>query len=89
MGSILIVGNIVKDIYLRLDERQNVFEKDSNNIPWLNLGFDGSSHKFFRRTSIYGGAAVTLEVLNKFGVEAEISGAKLRYENGELIEIVQ
>ncbi len=86
MGSILIVGNIVKDIYLRLDERQNVFEKDSNNVPWLNLGFDGSSHKFFRRTSVYGGAAVTLEVLNKFGVDAEISGAKLRYENGELVE---
>ncbi len=86
MGSILIVGNIVKDIYLRLDERQNVFEKDSNDIPWMNLGFDGSSHKFFRRTSIYGGAAVTLEVFSRFGVDAEISGAKIRYENGELIE---
>ena len=89
MGSILIVGNIVKDIYLRLDERQNVFEKDSDNIPWLNLGFDGSSHKFFRRTSVYGGAAVTLEVLSKFGVDAEISGEKFRYENGELIESEQ
>ncbi|MBQ6510392.1 fructose-bisphosphate aldolase class I [Candidatus Saccharibacteria bacterium] len=86
MGSILIVGNIVKDIYLKLDERQNVFEKDSNDTPWMNLGFDGSSHKFFRRTSVYGGAAVTLEVFNKFGINSEISGEKLKYENGELIE---
>lgn len=86
MGSILIVGNVVKDVYLKLDERQNIFEKDDSGTPWMNLGFDGSSHKFFRRTSVYGGAAVTLEVLSRFGVDADISGGKMKYENGEMIE---
>ncbi len=85
MGSILIVGNIVKDIYLKLDERQNKFEHDENDVPWMNLGFDGSTHKFFRRTSIFGGAAVTLEVLSKFKVDASVSGEKVKYKDGEIV----
>ena len=65
MSNILIVGNIIKDVYLRLDERLNNFEIDEHNVPWLDLGFNGSTYNFFNRISIYGGAAVTLEVLNR------------------------
>ena len=85
MSNILIIGNILKDVYLRLDERQNNFEVDENGTPWLDLGFDGSTHQFFRRNSIYGGAAVAMEVLNRFDLSARIAGAKLGFVSGEVI----
>ena len=74
--SVLIIGNIFKDVYLSLDERQNVFETDENGTPWMDVAFDGSHHSFFSRTSVFGGAAVTLEVLKKFGIDVEISTKK-------------
>lgn len=74
MSKIFIVGNIIKDVYLSLDQNQNNFELDSDGINWLNLRFDGSSHKFFRRSSVLGGAAVSLEVIQKLGLSAEIMG---------------
>ncbi len=74
MSRILIVGNILKDIYLRLNERQVSLEKDQNGTKWLNLGFNGSTQQFFSRTSIYSGALVSLEVLRNFGLDAEIYG---------------
>ena len=46
MQSILIVGNITKDVYLRLDNRKNHFETDQNHIKWLDLAFDGTSHRY-------------------------------------------
>ena len=85
MSNILIIGNILKDVYLRLDERQNNFEIDQSGTPWLDLGFDGSSYHFFRRTSIYGGAAVALEVLNRFDFSARIAGAKLGFAGGSIV----
>lgn len=51
MSKILIVGNVLKDVYLKLDERQNEFEQDEHGINWLELGFNGEAHSFFRRTS--------------------------------------
>ncbi|MBQ6393635.1 fructose-bisphosphate aldolase class I [Candidatus Saccharibacteria bacterium] len=83
--NVLIIGNILKDIYLRLDERLNKFETDENGTPWLDLAFDGSTYNFFRRTSIYGGAAVSLEVLNRFGHDAHIAGARLGFVSGEVV----
>ncbi len=85
MSNILIVGNITKDVYLRLDERLNNFEIDENNVPWLDLGFNGSTYNFFNRISIYGGAAVTLEVLNRMDHQARIAGSKLGFAGGEII----
>ncbi|MBQ3309173.1 fructose-bisphosphate aldolase class I [Candidatus Saccharibacteria bacterium] len=85
MSNILIIGNVLKDVYLRLDERLNNFEIDESGTPWLDLGFDGSSHQFFRRISIYGGAAVALEVLNRFDYSARIAGAKLGFAGGEIV----
>ena len=32
MSKILIVGNVTKDVYLRLDNRLNKFETDQNDI---------------------------------------------------------
>ncbi|MBR1802312.1 fructose-bisphosphate aldolase class I [Candidatus Saccharibacteria bacterium] len=71
---ILIVGNIIKDVYLGLDERQNKFETDENGTPWMDIAFDGGHHAFFSRTSVFGGARVTKEVFDKLGLESSISG---------------
>ncbi len=73
---ILIIGNILKDVYLNLDERQNKFETDENGTPWMDVAFNGESHPYFSRTSVFGGATVTLEVLRKLGINASISGAE-------------
>lgn len=86
MGSILIIGNVIKDIYLKLDERHNVFETDEEGTPWMNLEFNATSHPYYRRTSVYGGAAVTFEVLSRFGLEADIVGEKLVCDKGEIRE---
>lgn len=86
MSNILIIGNILKDVYLRLDERLNNFEIDEAGTPWLDFGFDGSSHQFFRRISIYGGAAIALEVLNRFDLSARIAGSKMGFVGGEIVD---
>ena len=73
MSNILIVGNVTKDVYLRLDNRQNKFETDQNDIKWLDFAFDGSTHRYYNRVSIFGGASISLEVLTRFGLNAEIA----------------
>ena len=85
MSNILIVGNVTKDVYLRLDNRQNNFETDQNDIKWLDLAFDGSTHKYFNRVSIYGGSSISLEVLTRFGLEAKISGTSASFLDGQFI----
>ena len=82
MQSILIVGNITKDVYLRLDNRKNHFETDQNHIKWLDLAFDGTSHRYYSRVSIYGGTSISLEVLSRFGLNAEISDASATFIDG-------
>lgn len=74
MSKVLIFGNVIKDVYLKLSEKPGEFEVDEKNIAWMNLGFNGDEHNFFHRTSVFGGATVTLEVLKKFGVDAKIAG---------------
>lgn len=85
MHSILIVGNVTKDIYLRLDNRKNHFETDQNHIRWLDLAFDGTSHRYFSRVSIYGGASVSLEVFSRFGLQTSISDTPATFLNGEFL----
>lgn len=82
--KILIVGNVFKDVYLNIDERVEKFETDSDGTRWLNLSFDTSEHRFFRRTSSFGGAAISLEVLSKMGLEAEICGSPIAFKKGEI-----
>lgn len=84
MSKILIIGNVLKDVYLKLDNRQNDFEEDSAGISWLDLAFNGTSHKFFQRTSVYGGAAVSLAVLSRLGLDTKILNSKTEYKNGEI-----
>ena len=72
MSKILIIGNVLNDIYLKLDEHREPFEEGPDGTKWLNLGFDGSTHQFFNRASIYSGAVVTLEVLQNFGLSAKL-----------------
>ncbi len=85
MNNILIVGNVTKDVYLRLDNRQNNFETDRNDIKWLDFAFDGSTHKYYNRVSIFGGASISLEVLTRFGLPAEISGTSATFLDGQFI----
>lgn len=85
MSKILVIGNVLKDVYLKLDERQNNFEQDKHGIDWLDLSFNGAEHRFFQRTSIYGGAAVTLSVLGRLGINAKIMGSDTEFKNGEII----
>ncbi len=84
MSKILIIGNVLKDVYLKLDERRNKFERDQNGIGWMNLGFNGESHAFFQRSSIYGGAAVTLETLSRLGIDTRIMGSNAEFKSGQL-----
>jgi len=85
MSKILIVGNITKDVYLRLDNRQNNFETDQNNVKWLDFAFNGSTHRFYNRVAIYGGASISLEVLTRFGIEAEINGTNAQFVDGQFV----
>lgn len=90
MSNVLIIGNVIKDVYLRLDERRNHFEEDEQGIPWLDLKFDGkSAAKFFTRTAIFGGAAVAMEVMNRFEHSAKISGARLGFVDGSVVDNAQ
>lgn len=84
MSKILIIGNVLKDVYLKLNENQNDFEADDQGINWLNLAFNGGSHSFFRRTSVYGGAAVSLTTLTKLGIDAGILNSKSEMKAGEI-----
>lgn len=82
--NILIVGNILKDVYLNLDARTEKFETDQNGTKWLDLAFNASEHHFFHRESSYGGAAVTLEVLQKLDLDAAISGSNLDFKKEDI-----
>ena len=81
--NIIVVGNVTKDVYLNLDARTEKFESDKHGVKWLDLSFDASEHHFFNRNASLGGAAVTLEVLQKLGIDASISDYSLDYTNSE------
>ena len=83
--NILVVGNVLKDVYLNLDTRTEHLEVDERNTPWLNLGFNASEHYFFSRNSSLGGAAVSLEVFSKMGLKCNIVGSDIHMANGDLI----
>ncbi len=76
---ILIVGNILKDVYLNLDSRTESFETDKNATKWLDISFDSSEHHYFNRHSSFGGAAVSLEVLQNMGLSAEVSNSDFHF----------
>ena len=85
MHKVAIIGNVTKDIYLRLDNRLNKFEEDEHHVKWLDFSFDGSSHNYYSRVAIYGGASISLEVLSRFGLDAEISGASATFLDGQFV----
>ena len=84
MSKVLIVGNVLKDVYLNLDGRGGEFELDGAGVPWLDVAFNGGEQRYFRRSSVFAGAAVTLEVLENFKINAKISGVRLDFKGGEL-----
>ena len=77
--SILIVGNVIKDVYLNLDQRTEHFETDQHDTKWLNLSFDASEHHYYNRSSNFGGATISFEVLNKLQLDAAINGFDLQF----------
>ena len=79
--NILIVGNILNDIYLNLDSRTEKFETDKNNTKWLDISFDASEHHYFNRESSLSGSAVTLEVMTKMGLSATINDSDLNFNS--------
>ena len=79
--NILIVGNVTKDVYLNLDTRTESLETDKADVKWLDLAFNASEHRFFNRSSNFGGAAVSLEVLQKMGLIAKISDSNLDFSD--------
>lgn len=83
---VYIVGDITKDVYLRLDNHRNKMYADEDGMYWLDLPFDNKIHRYFRRASVYGGTAVSADVLKRFGVEPEIAGTKTLFdEKGNFI----
>lgn len=82
--KILVVGNILKDVYLNLDTRKERLESDQNGIDWLDLSFDASEHHFFNRNSSLGGSAISLEVLEKMGLPTTVSGSNLHFKDGTI-----
>ena len=86
MLKVLVVGNVIKDVYLSLDERQNRFEEGEGGVAYMDLAFDGSSHKFFRRSAVLSGAAVSMEVVRKMGLSAELMGGKVDFTDGGAVE---
>lgn len=83
--NILVVGNVLKDVYLNLDTRFEHLETDKHNTKWLDVSFDASKHHFFNRNASLGGAAISMEVLQKMGLPTNISGSSLTMDNYELI----
>ena len=81
--NILVVGNVLKDVYLNIDSRSEHLETDKNSTKWLDVSFNASEHHFFNRSSSLGGAAISLEVLQKMGLSTTISGSDLRLKNDE------
>lgn len=81
--NILVVGNVLKDVYLNIDSRSEHLETDSNHTQWLDISFNASEHHFFNRNSSLGGAAISMEVLQKMGLPTTISGSSLRLESDE------
>ncbi len=82
--NILIVGNVIKDVYLNLDSRTENFETDKNNTKWLNLSFNAENHHFFSRISNLSGAAISLETLQKMGLSTSILNYNLQMEDNDL-----
>lgn len=78
------MGNVIKDVYLNLDSRTEQFETDRHHTQWLNLSFNASEHHFYHRNSNLGGAAISLEVLQKFGLSATISDRSASFFNGSV-----
>ena len=78
------MGNVLKDVYLNLDSRTEHFETDQHDTKWLDFAFNASEHHFFNREVSLGGAAVTLEILQKMGLESTISSSSLDFNTEEV-----
>ena len=78
--NILIVGNVLKDVYLSIDSRTENLETDKNGTKWLDLSFDASTHNYFHRISSFGGSAVSLEVFHNFGLDAAIINSDFTFD---------
>lgn len=65
---VCVVGRSVKDVYLQTD---GDFLRDENDVPHLDLAFDGAEHAISRRTAVKSGSAIAAEVLYRLGHKVE------------------
>jgi fructose-bisphosphate aldolase class I len=79
MKKIFVVGNITKDVYLKLNDER--LAADERNVKWLEVAFDGSEQRYFRRLSVHSGMAVAIDVLNRLGVETGFVDAKNHHKD--------
>ena len=77
--NILIIGNVIKDIYLDFDIK--LFEMGREATPWIDVGLDNEAIHFRSRESVLSGATVAQEIFRNFGFTPELS----RYEKEEEI----
>jgi hypothetical protein len=79
--TIYIVGNITKDVYLRLDEREQKTYADENGVSWLSVPFDARPISYRGRKSVLGGTAVSADVFKRFKLVPLVAGAELKFKN--------
>jgi hypothetical protein len=79
--TIYTVGNITKDVYLKLDSRTRQTHKDDDGVPWLDVAFDGGKLEYSRRQSTFGGSAVSVDVFKRFGLDPGVSGSHLVFRD--------
>lgn len=77
--NILIVGNIIKDIYL--DFEANLFETDRNQQKVLETTLDEESLFYKNHMTVRSGASIAEEVFHNFRIQTEFAGdvADTRY----------
>ena len=99
MNTVLIIGNITKDVYLNLSPAKIPSEIDENNYKHVDLVFSNTPtpcHKlpdsndprlnninYSSRASFYGGSAIIAEVLSNFNQTPVLSNATFDPKSGD------
>lgn len=79
--TIYVVGNITKDVYLKLDADRHKTYADENGVDWLSIPFNRDILRYTKRKSVFGGSAVSVDVFRRFGLTPLVAGAQLKFKN--------
>lgn len=83
MNTVLIIGNLIKDVYLNLNPLKTPTELDQNNHQHIDLAFSGNTINYSSRNSFYGGSAIIAEILTNFSQKPTLLDATFdsKFEN--------